>query len=81
MDKDKGGGVVDIGALKKEAMEVGLKRAVVDRLTEIQYATRASRHSEFRFNFDSETLRECMGKCSKLIFEINTILDELSIKG
>lgn len=82
MGKDEGGGVmaVNIEAIKKEAIETGLKGGIFARFVDIEYIANNTRLTGGNEK-DFQTVRDAVAKIGDILPEINAICDELSRKG
>lgn len=85
MDKGKKGGVmaVNIEAIKKEAIEAGLKSGIFSRFVDIEYIANTVRNARLTGGNekDFQTVRDAVAKIGDILPEINAICDELSRKG
>lgn len=82
MGKDEKGGVmaVNIEAIKKEAIETGLKGGIFARFIDIEYIANNTRLTGGNEK-DFQTVRDAVAKIGDILPEINAICDELSRKG
>ena len=82
MGKDERGGVmaVNIEAIKKEAIETGLRGGIFSRFVDIEYIANNTRLTGGNEK-DFQTVREAVAKIGDILPEINAICDELSRKG
>ena len=82
MGKDERGGVmaVNIEAIKKEAIETGLRGGIFARFIDIEYIANNTRLTGGNEK-DFQTVREAVAKIGDILPEINAICDELSRKG
>lgn len=71
---------VNIEAIKKEAIETGLRGGIFSRFVDIEYIANNARLTGGNEK-DFQTVRDAVAKIGDILPEINAICDELSRKG
>ena len=71
---------VNIEAIKKEAIETGLRGGIFSRFIDIEYIANNARLTGGNEK-DFQTVRDAVAKIGDILPEINAICDELSRKG